>query len=192
MNLRIDNKEKTVELELPIRGGNVQMVTIPKRNIHYWYPFNTNFFYRYSEPKEMMYLSKDARYKGENIYNIDILKRTKPLQQVGNIPFHPYVYKRNKYIILKANKLGIPTIDKKYDIVDIESGFEKVGNMIDELSKKTIERVEQDYQEKEEKTIPQWEFIIENYTSEEDKKEYEMLGEIYTMLVLMKKNIKSK
>lgn len=191
MNLRIDNREKTVELELPVRGGNIHMITLPKKNIHYWYPFNSNFFYRYSEPEKMMYLSKDTRYKGENIYNIDILKRTKPLQQVGAVPFHPYVYRRNKYIIMKANRLGLPTIDKEYDILDIETAFKKVGDLIDEVTKNAIKRVEQDYQN-EEKTIPQWEAIIEKHTNDEEKKKYEELGEVYTMLILMKKNIKSK
>jgi hypothetical protein len=123
----------TIALTVQDTEGGDREFTFPAENVHYWYPFNVNFVYQYTVARNFLYLVQDpaSRELGvENIYEVDLLKRTKPLEQKDGTMFHPKVYERNMEIIQDAKMLGIPTIDEPFDKESIQEGFSILDDMI--------------------------------------------------------------
>jgi hypothetical protein len=163
---------------------------LPKHDLHYWYPFNINFFYKYTNSKDYLYLVKEKGFEGPNYYGVDILKRTKPLGEKNGVMFNPEVYKRNKKIMKLAQSLKIPTIDSSYTMEDVQAGFRQLDDCMHLLKLQAEERYK----------AASGEFIYVQSVMDEDRDqevfehmlpiEQEMLielGEIYVMLNLMRK-----
>lgn len=190
MKLTVDKDNQQIKLKVTTTDGGNKTICLPPEKLYYWYPFNLNFYYKYSNSRGYIYLSTDKSYKGPNYYNIDVLKRTKPLGERNGVPFHPFVYKRNRDIIQKARGLDLPTIKDTYTLDDVELGFSEVGIMINIIKSRAEDRLL-------ERTGDN--FIIPEMFSEEwDKKVYSSLtekeqevlielGEMYSMLTVMRK-----
>lgn len=186
MKLYLDDFEGVV-LKVPTTDKGETVFVFPTKNVHYWYPFNINFSYKYSDSKRYLYLMKEKDYEGTNYYDVTILKKTKPLETKDWTMFHQKVYDRNMYIIALATKMGIVTIDKKYTAEDTVYGFEKVARMIEAL-KNSIYRRAFGFSELNQPLHTEgWD---EEIYSDMTDKETEMMiefGEIYAMLTVMKK-----
>lgn len=186
----IVEEQGLVKLVVPTTGNEIKEFKLPSRNAWYWYPFNVNFTYKYSEAKGYMYLVKDRDFEGPNLYKVDILKKTKPLEDRSGVMFHPQVYMRNRYIMDKARSLGVPTINEQYTLEDVERGFKVVRALMEVVKK----RIEDRYFEKDEDAwyapdTPTEEYDAAVYShAKKDEKEYlQEFGEMYTMLCLMRK-----
>lgn len=189
MKLQKNKENKLLTLKVPTTGGEEKGFEFPVHNVHHWYPLNINFYYRYTNSKEFLYLVMDNGFTGENYYNVDILKRTKPLQVRDGVMFHPHVYKRNRYIISKARKLGLPTLRDTYTIEDVQKGFDKLGSMIqlvkDRIEDRMVEEGNEDilFDIVEE----EWDKIIYKHTTPEEDNVLTEFGEMYSMLSVMRK-----
>lgn len=188
-------RSNEIILEVETTGENIKSFGFPKHDIHYWYPFNINFFYKYTDAKNYLYLVKDKSYEGPNFYNVDILKRTKPLGTKNGVMFRPEVYKRNKYIISRARQLGIPTINSSYTQEELQKGFQTLSDAISMVKWRAEERCIRDLG-KDFYTPPilseEWDNVIyNNYMTEKESAYLIELGEIYTMLNVMRKLIEN-
>lgn len=184
-----------IELIVKTTSKHQRQFILPSLNIHYWYPFNTNFTYRYTEAKNYLYLVKEKGYTGENIYKADILKRTRPLEHRNGAMFHPNVFHRNMIIINKAKTLGLPTIRESYTLESVQAGFERLGDMIQAVR----EQIEQRFIWGNEEA---W-YITDSKSEEWDEKVFaqatleettalQEFGEMYTMLSIMRKLVEEK
>lgn len=166
--------------------------SFPNRDLHYWYPFNINFFYKYTNSKDYLYLVKEKGYEGPNHYGVDILKRTKPLGEKNGVMFNPAVYKRNKHIMKTAHSIGVPTIDSSYTMEEVQAGFMKLSDIMEFVKLQAEKRY----------MAENGEILYSQSVMDEDRDEEifeymlpierEMLiefGEIYVMLNLMRKLI---
>ncbi|QIW88712.1 hypothetical protein P59_115 [Bacillus phage P59] len=182
--------EDKIKLQVHTTGDEVKEFLLPVMNVHYWYPFNINFSYMYTNSKGYLYLVKERDYTGENLYKVEILKKTKPLEDRNGIMFHPNVYQRNKYIIEKAKSLGLPVITGAYDIHDVNTGFKQLSSLI-----KLIKgRIEDRYMENDDDAwyspeIPtdEWDQAAYKHATEDELTYLQEFGEMYTMLTLMRK-----
>lgn len=177
-------------LEVETTGEETREFDFPSRHIHYWYPFNLNFFYKYTNSKNFLYLVKDKNYEGPNYYGVDILKRTKPLDKKHGVMFHPAVYDRNMRIIFRARQLGIATIDSSFTTEDVQEGFNLLSMAIAMVKRSGEERYvaeigEDDYPQP--LMSEEWDEIIYSYLTEKEEEFLIEFGEIYCMLNLMRK-----
>jgi hypothetical protein len=184
-----------ITLQVQTTGDEVAEFLLPVMNVHYWYPFNINFTYRYTNSKGYLYLVKERDYTGENLYKVDILKRTKPLEDRNGIMFHPSVYQRNKFIIEKAKSLGLPVITGVYDMPTVDKGFKQ----LDQLIKLVKSRIEERFLESDDEAwyapeIPteDWDQAVYEHAKEEELTYLQEFGEMYTMLSLMRKIIEGR
>lgn len=180
----------TIKLNVRTTGKHYKTFELPKLNIHFWYPFNVNFTYRYTEAKDYLYLVKEKGYTGDNIYRADILKRTKPLEHRNGVMFHPNVFQRNMHIINRAKRLGLPTIREAYTLLDVIKGFELLGDMIqtvrDQIENRFIWENEEAWYVSDSASEEWDEKIYSQATAEEERALLEF-GEMYTMLSIMRK-----
>lgn len=190
MKLIKDLQKNQIMLEVESTTKEVLEFFFPAVNVHYWYPFNLNFTYRHSDSKKILYLVEEKGYAGENIYNAETLKRSKRLPQRNGVMFHSGVFHRNMYIMAKAKELGIPVIKQQYDSADVQRGFDIIAEAIAAIKL----QIEDRYMDKcDEATLFQyipnedWDQAIYEYIAPEERKELTELGEMYNMLVLMKK-----
>jgi hypothetical protein len=189
MKTIVEHEDK-IKLQVQTTDGEVKEVLLPTMNVHYWYPFNINFSYKHTDSKNYLYLVKERDYVGGNLYKVDILKRTKPLENRNGVMFHPNVYQRNKYIIEKAKSFGLPVITEPYKLDDVEEGFHQLSTLI-----KLIKgRIEDRFFDKNEDAwyspdIPtdEWDQAVYRYAKQDELTYLQELGEMYTMLSLMRK-----
>lgn len=185
-------EEDRLLLEVRSTLNEPREFNLPKINLHYWYPFNLNYHYKYSDSRDFLYLVKDKGYEGPPIYEVNILRRTQQLPQRNDVMFNQHVFRRNMYIMTKAAQMGIKTVKELFDEDDVDDGFATVGAAIETIK----ERIEDRYIEACEdpatfQGMPTEEYdaVIFSYMTEEERAELVELGEIYSMLVLMKKMI---
>lgn len=192
MKLTADIEHNQVVLKVPTTDKDFKEFRLPKMNVHYWYPFNINFSYKYSSSKDYMYLVKEKGYTGDNHYKVDVLKKTKPLDKRGGVMFHPYVYKRNKKIISRAKELNIPVITDSFNLEIVEDGFAQIGVLIHTLKNRVEDRVSDKYGLDLYKYEPkplneEWDKDIFEVMTEDERFFLLELGEIYSMLTVMRK-----
>ncbi|MCB5366921.1 hypothetical protein LIP24_09755 [Collinsella aerofaciens] len=190
MKLLADIEPNNVYLEVLTTGKEIKTFVLPAKNIHYWYPFNINFSYRYTEAKGFLYLVKEKSYEGKNYYNVDILKRTKALSKRDGVPFNPDVFKRNMYIIEKAKNIGLPTIIDDFTMEDVKEGFKTLSDTIVAVR----DRIESRYIEKNGEPMytqsifsEEWDELVYSQMTEEEEEALIELGEMYCMLTVMRK-----
>lgn len=191
MKLIFNKDSGMLELITPTTDKGEHVQEFPTYNVHRWYPFNINFHYKYSNAKKHLYLVKDSGYDGENLYNVDILKKTKPpVIMEDGVMFHPYVYKRNRYIINKARQIGIPTIRDNYTLSDVEQGFDNLRDAL-HVFKSSIETrvLNNNYKDTyvKETWSEDWDKFIYSHMTEKEEKVLIELGEMYSMLTVMRK-----
>jgi len=193
MKLILDKEKDKAVLTVPTTMGGTKRIKFPKKNLYYWYPFNLNFSYKYTNAKEFIYLVREDRDCKYNYYQAGRLKKSEPLKNKDGYPLHPSVYKRNKYIIERAKKLGIPTIDKPFDKTNIEIGFKRLAKLI-KIVKTNIENraIERDDEALYALAYPneEWDELVYKYATEQEEQILIEFGEMYTMLNLMRKLLK--
>jgi len=181
-----------INLEVKTTNQSKKDFLLPVSNLHFWYPFNVNFSYVYSDAREQLYLVKENDYKGTNWYNVDVLKQTAPLEEMEGFMFHEKVYDRNMYIMLRAHFIGLPKIitDEDYTLEDIEAGYTHLQQVHYKLKSEIEQRVlsrESDLYFPNHRCDPAWDNLIYNEATEEEQSFLEELGEMYGMLGLMRK-----
>jgi hypothetical protein len=191
MKLIIIPELEELILEVTTTGKEKKELFLPKTHIHYWYPFNINFSYKYTDSKGFMYLVKEKNYEGENVYNVDILKRTKVLPLRNGTPFNEAVFNRNMYIMDKASATGIKTLLDDFTLEDVKKGFKKAGEILS-LIKAQVERrnlAETGEHQFFFQTMPteDWDELIYSKATEKESQVILEIGEIYTMLSVMRK-----
>jgi len=187
MKLRVLDKD-LFKLTILTTGKEKKDFYFPKIRVYNWYPFNINFYYKYSDSKEFMYLVKEKGYEGENYYGVDILKRTKPLATMNGVPFHPGVYKRNKYIMEKARALGIPTLLDQYNLDDVEIGFNEIDHCMIAIREMAEDRYTNDVEDdffRQFSPTEEYDELIYSYLTDEEQEAFTELGEMYSMLTVM-------
>lgn len=210
MRLKYNSEKDKVILKIyttPSRKGDSdikgmkeeqQTIELPSRNIHYWYPFLVNYYYRFSEERRYMYIAKDSGCLEdlESDYIPYGLRRATKLKKVDGVPYHEEVYSYNKEVINMAKKLGVPTIEEEYTHNDLCNAFLDIGDMMDSVRDRIRDRLE-------EKAILEshndlFSFIddtseqIYNSATKEEVLTLRMLGSIYTMLTVMRKLLGGK
>lgn len=188
-------KGEELVLQVQTTGDTTKDIGLPLQHLHYWYPFNINFTYRYSNSKRFMYLVKERDYTGENLYHVDILKKTKPLGHRDGIMFHPYVYKRNRYIIDKAHSLGLPVINRVFTKDIVDQGFMKLRELISVIKEPIIDRfMENDDNAWYTPDSPtdEWDAAVYEHATAAELEVLQEFGEMYTMLTLMRKVIERR
>lgn len=182
-------------LEVTTTGKEAKELFLPKTNIHYWYPFNINFSYKYTDSKGFMYLVKEKNYEGENVYNVDILKRTKVLPTRNDTPFNEAVFNRNMYIMKKATATGIKTLLDDYTLGDVQQGFKIASNILrivkEQIALRHTIRSGEIFFSQPIVTEERDEEIY-SYATEEEQKIINEIGEIYTMLGVMRKLVEER
>ncbi|ALA07768.1 hypothetical protein BC01_190 [Bacillus phage BC01] len=182
-----------IKLQLSTTDQETYTILVPKKDIHFWYPFNLGFYYKYSAAKEYMYLVKDKHYDLGNVYGTDILKRTKELPiNEDDVPFNEPVYNRNVCVMDKARLMGIPTVTDNYDLNQVEHGFKTVSDQMQYIKERMEERYMEKYITKIESYQPvqqteEWDKQVYRCAQAAEMEELGWLSEIYNMLVLMKK-----
>ncbi|QEG04183.1 hypothetical protein [Bacillus phage BC-T25] len=181
--------EHGIKMQLSTTDQESYTILIPKKDIHFWYPFNLGFYYKYSAAKEYMYLVQDKHYDRWNVYGTDILKRTKELPITeDDVPYNEPVFNRNILVIGKAHSMGIKSVMSDYTMDDVEKGFEIVSDAMQDI-KGVLEL--RSMQRTKGYATPQHLEELDKQIYREAKahemEELAMLGEIYNMLVLMKK-----
>lgn len=179
-----------VKLSVKTTSKHFKDFNLPKMNIHYWYPFNLNFTYRYTEAKDYLYLVKEKGYTGANIYRADILKRTKPLENKNGVMFHPQVFFRNKQIMLHAKSLGLPIISEAYTMQDVQKGFNMLDSMIQSVREDLENRFvwnNEDAWYITDTNSEEWDENLYSHATVEELTNLQQYGEIYSMLTLMRK-----
>lgn len=186
----IKTLQHEILLEVETTGDETKEFYFPKEHVYYWYPFNLNFFYRYTDSKEFLYLVKEKGYEGPNYYNVDILKRTRPLDKKHGVMFNPEVYSRNFRIMNKAANLGLPTPMVDYTMEDIMKGFKDLSNIISVVK----EQIEMRYMTETGELFSlqsilneEWDEAVYSYMSPFEQEVFIEFGEMYCMLSLMRK-----
>jgi len=188
MKLTVSSEDNRVVLRVLTTGNEVETLYLPTKNVEYWYPFNVNFSYRYSDAKGYLYLVKERDYHGENKYNVDVLKRTKPLDTRDGIMFHPYVYKENREVIKRARQLGLPTIKDVYFLEDVQAGFEDLAVLIHTVKNRIEDRIIKETGNKLfNQSLDDYDNIVYNNAEEKELGVLKEFGEIYSMLTVMRK-----
>lgn len=161
-----------ITLTVPLRNkrdGEIDL-EITEESLFGIYPVKLNYIYRYSVSKEEMYLRKDkASTTGLSPYVEDVYNEKK-LRHLGEHCYREDVLKYNLRIALLAHVNGIPNFLKRDNTLEeLTQGTSKVGE--------ALRKIEEQYQRED-----LYETV--EYT-EEETKEVELLGDIYSMLVTM-------
>lgn len=195
MKLLADIEPNHVYLEVLTTDKEYKVFVFPSKNLHYWYPFNINFTYKYTEAKGFLYLVKEKSYEGKNYYNVDILKRTKALPKRDGVPFNEEVYKRNMHIIEKAKKIGLPTIIDDFTEDDVKEGFKLLSDAIEVVRNRIENRYIRKYEEPmytQSIFSEEWDESIYAQMTDEEQEALVEFGEMYCMLNIMRKLAYSK
>lgn len=175
-------------------------ITVDNSKLKDFYPFNN--LYKYEMDKDGEHL-KLRRNKGINniSYGIDEDKN-----YVSDIKSHqcnletmtnPTVKIENQKVIEDAEEWGISTIDKPFNLEDINNSFNKLGDRLSMLSNSMI-----DYYLSDKDEATKLEYLLKDRDTKvkialQDcggyiEKKYCRIGEIYVMLKLMKKMARHK
>lgn len=194
MKLKINENKESGVLTVDTTGDKgTKDYYVSLSNIHQWYPFNISYKYNYSQSQRYIYLVEENSSTGETLYGADILRHTAPLERRHGTMLHRKVLTRNEFIIAKAKRAGIPYITGSYNLKDIQDGFHKIRTVIEYIKDTIIKRYERVT------AVPlvegavtpeQWDIALYVVATNVERKRLIELGEMYTMLTLMRKMVK--
>lgn len=189
MKLVVDDKEM-VTLKVVSTKGELKGVALPTEGIYKWYPFDVNFFYKFAETGQYLYLVPVKDFQGKNHYEVYSLEKSPPLKQINGEYVHTRVYERNKYIMHKASQLGIKTLRDTFTKKDVQDGFDKVREAIEDIKSTLENRYLQDGTDAWlpfEQPSEEWDSKVYRMATEDEHDLLDELGEMYTMLTVMRK-----
>lgn len=192
MKVKIMTEEKGVlTSEVSKRSTKKEAVysanVFPISSLYKWYPFNTN--YAYVVDKHGVYRLTELDDCIHTSYNLVSEEKAK----LDPTKWHNKTVTQSNLLLCRlANKLGIKSIKDDFNQQDVENGFEVVSTELAYIKeqatarcygdKDVFERSELLKKSKEEREQAYFEYL----TVEEVNFQYK-LGELYAMLVLMRK-----
>lgn len=194
MKIRIKDKSKG-ELEVFYKDKQNCKLEFPVDTIADWYPFSNAYEYKLSKYKNYLIL-KRMRSTLPSSYGLS--KNDKKISNMEGLKcdlelwVNPNVKRDNLRIIEKAESYNLPVINKPYTLSDVEKGFTDLGVIFNNLKDIVIDRYintktqkekEIFYSKKEDSQLSE---ALKNSDSSVDLT-YSDLGQIYNMLLLMKK-----
>ena len=192
----VGKNEEEITLILETTSSDVEEVkeiTLPRSFILQWYPLNMNYTYKYAKSKNMMYLVKDPTYKGEQIYETKLLKFAKELPLHHGVPLNQSVYDRNKEVLAYATDKHIINPEdvwtKEYLNDSVLKTIQHMKDYRNVLQKRFILAVDEFNEELLQETNNKegLDEILYSYATEEELKELNMIGEVYTMVNLLRR-----
>lgn len=191
MKLEIDKQTDQLVLTVPTTNDKDHIIrmVLPKTNIHYWYPFNINFYYQHSAAKNFLYLIEGNDYLGPNIYGAGILKKSKPVGDKDGTLYHDKVCQCNLQTIEKAKAMNLPVITEEFTSNDLKNGFLDVRDKLEEIKDQVFKRnIHKFNQGKDHMSIPDEEYLLKHMNSKEEDT-FTFLGEVLGMFGVMRKLI---
>lgn len=195
MKLKILDKNKGTLNVFHYNKERKTLDDVPLFNLIDWYPLSNAYEYKLSKNEEYLELKRlrstlPASY--DLMYNnYDIIKDNNHRCKIGYW-YNPAVRKDNLKIVEKAKQYGLPVITEPFDINLVEQGFRDIGIIFQSLKTIVVNRYLEGKTEEEVQTFNQ---KPEDTQLNEALKEsdysvdltYSELGQIYNMLLLMKK-----
>lgn len=192
----VKKNEEEITLILETTSSDVEEVramTLPIDKLLYWYPLNMNYTYKFANSKHIMYLVKDPTYKGKPIYETKLLKYAEELPLKDGVPFNESVFNRNTKVVEFAMKKEILSIYGNPNLSTIEEGvictIKYMKDFRKELQKRFILDEAREIDESLDVTSDKedLDIILYSYATEEEMKDLNMMGEVYTLLNLMRR-----
>lgn len=194
MKLKVLNREEGV-LKVFVGAGKFENIDVPLSNIEEWYPFSNAYEYKYRKYQKVLEL-KRLRSTLPQAYDVGSNSKSdvRHPDRVCRVEemYNKTVHRDNLRIIEKAKSYDIPTITDDFTAEDVEKGFFKLGIIFEDLIKIVIDKY---LEGKEPAEVA--EFLLkseslqlaEAFAEEDDKVTltYNELGQIYSMLTVMKK-----
>ncbi|AAX92360.1 anti-sigma factor [Staphylococcus phage Twort] len=191
MKLKIKNKFMGV-LEVTNSMG-VTKLDVPLSNIHEWYPFSNAYSYKYNVKTKDLVL-KRLRSSLPVSYGIERASKEYDKDKVCNTVtwINHSVKDSNLHIINKAKSYGLPVITEKYTYEDVDYGFAQLNVIFSELKSLIINRYLEDkdgsFIVKFKRHNPETQYHLAVQDADEViNNTYDELGQMYKMLLLMKK-----
>lgn len=195
MKLRILDKEKATLNVFHRNREHKTIDNVPTANLIDWYPLSNAYEYKLSRNEEYLEL-KRLRSTLPPSYGIeqnsaDIIKDNNHRCKLGYW-YNPAVREDNLKIVDKAKQYGLPIITEPYDTKVVEQGFRDIGVIFHSLKTivvnrylegKTEEELRVFYMKSEESQLNE---ALKDSDFSVDLT-YSDLGQIYNMLLLMKK-----
>lgn len=192
----VKKTEEEIILILETTSSDVEEVkelTLPLDKLLYWYPLNMNYTYKFANSKQIMYLVKDPTYKGEPLYETKLLKYAEELPLRDGIPFNESVYERNNQVMAFAVKSNILDMYGHLNADTLEESVICTINYMKEfrqvLQKRFILDETRDTDESVSVTNDKedLDLILYSYATEDEMRDLNMMGEVYTLLNLMRR-----
>lgn len=194
MKLMINNGD-TGDLKVFHKNKEYKVLQAPLNNLEEWYPFSYAYEYKLDKKGKELEL-KRLRSTLPTSYGIsDNLQTT--VNRVGykcdlETWINPVVKKENLKIIQKAKSYGLPVINEPYTKKDVRRGMKELGVIFNNLKDIVVKRY---LEGKTDEQIERFKTKAEdNQLAEALQKSdvsvdftYSELGQIYKMLLLMKK-----
>lgn len=199
MKLYIESKEEATLNVFYKNGEFIDVEGVPLYNLVDWYPFSNAYEYKISNDKKYLEL-KRLRSTLPTSYGVknndkEGIKEDVRRCKIGNW-YNLEVKEENLKIVDKAKKYGLPTITEPFDINIVEAGFRDLGVIFQSLKTIVVDRY---LEGKTEEQLRLFYLKTEESQLNEALKEsdfsvditYSDLGQIYNMLLLMKKICKA-
>ncbi len=190
MKLKIKNKFMGV-LEVTNSMG-VTNLDVPLNNIHEWYPFSNAYSYKYNVKTKELVL-KRLRSSLPVSYGIRTSKEYSKDRVCNTVTWLNHAVKdSNLYIINKAKSYGLPVITETYTQEDVDYGFAQLNVIFSELKSLIISRYledkDSDFITKFNRHNPETQYHLAVQDADDAvNATYDELGQMYKMLLLMKK-----
>lgn len=192
----VKKNEEEITLILETTSSDVEEVKeliLPLDKLLYWYPLNMNYTYKFANSKQIMYLVKDPTYKGEPLYETKLLKYAEELPLKHGVPFNESVFVRNAKVLEFAMKRDILGVYGNPDLQTVEESIICTINYMKEfrqvLQKRFILDETRDTDEAVSVTSDKedLDLILYSYATEDEMRDLNMMGEVYTLLNLMRR-----
>ncbi|AHZ10429.1 anti-sigma factor [Bacillus phage Hoody T] len=179
---KVDDGEAKEEVE----------IILPKDNIIYWYPLNMNYEYKFSDAKQIMYLTLDSMSEDDS-YSVKKAKRAKPLPIKDGVPYKDDVFLNNRATLKWGRRQGFIDYDKNYNFIgdNVESTklvLAAVTALREKLTARYIEKEGNKSGLDVEDGIGLSLFTDEQVyqlANKKERAEIKLLGEVYTYLRVM-------
>ena len=198
MKIRIKN-ENEGELDVFYKDKQNRKLIFPVETLMNWYPLSNAYEYKLSRHQDFLILK---RMRSTLPTSYGLTKNDKKIAGMEGMRcdlktwINPNVQEENSKIIEKAKSYNLPTIDQKFNLEDVNKGFTDLGVLFNNLKDIVIKRYLKDKTEKQKKVFftkkedSQLSEALKHSDSQIDLT-YSDLGQIYNMLLIMKKIAKA-
>lgn len=190
--------------EMKVRTSKLQEATFnyPLSTVQYWYPFNNNYEYRYSEKKNILYLvMSEPKLEYTDYYIEENTERTESNHGVFS-PTSWYcavVDSDNVRVIAYAQRLGLRADfyaeDAPYTVKDLEKDYKIIKGyewrVIEDIRKRVMKTFnQQEYNKYYGMEDENRSSMILSRATPSELSELRMIGKVFTMLSVLRKTIR--